>query len=235
MRVSLNELYRLCQKAAEGAGAPAGLDVETAQATVWLLARDFPVLPSLVTTLENLRPQACRFDPSALGTQTLDVSAKAGPLIASNLIGLLFSRSEQGFTLHDLSSPLYLLPSAIHCVTEQQITIKLYSAQDETWVIEVQPAKVQPAEILIYGAIDRLMELRAARVTKLYKGATDLAGLTITIDQTRLNQIQARTLAEGISIDPDIWRRLQMLGQQVLVPSSQASRQGAGAAASDND
>ena len=237
MRVTLNEIYRLCQKAAEGAGAPAGLDSETAQATAWLLAHGFPVLQSLAATLENLDEQACRFDGAALNSSVLDASNKAGPLIAPGLVDLLMARASQGLLIRNLESPLYLLPNALRYAPEGRLSIELRLADEARFVLEASPVGTT-----IYGSAESTMLTSSARFTAVCSAVnqpaadlTDLTGLAVCVDQATLDRAEAHSLANGLRVDPDVWRRLQTLAQKVLVPASESSRRGAGAVASDND
>ena len=235
MRVTLNEVQRLCQKAAEGVGVPAGLDIETAQATAWLLAHGFPVLSSLAVALENLDEHACRFDGAALSSNILDAAAKAGPLIAPGLIDLLLARAGQGLSIHHLEAPLYLLPSAVR-----------YADQGKSFWFECRPADgnrfvldIGPASTTIYGSADCKSLTSSTRFAVQCEAAdsvqADVSGLAVRIDQTALNNAETRSLAAGLEADPEAWRRLQALAQKVLVPASKASRHGAGAGSSDND
>jgi len=235
MRVTLNEIYRLCQKAAEGAGAPAGLDSEIAQATTWLLAHDFPVLQSLTATLENLSDQACRFEGSALNSSILNAATKAGALIAPGLIDLLITRAEQGLSISNLDAPLYLLPSVLRYAVEgQRFCFELSLADRKRFVLAINAQGTT-----LYGSADMALLTSCAQFTVLCSAAdsskADRTGLAVCIDQTALERAEARSLACGLEVSADLWLRLQTLAQKVLVPASEASRRGAGAAASDNE
>ena len=72
---SLNEVERICQKAAEGAGAPAGLDTDAAHGAAWLLARDLPSLSDLAEDLTRFADlaAACRFERVGFGDRVCGV------------------------------------------------------------------------------------------------------------------------------------------------------------------
>src|ERR1700740_1798531 len=54
MRVSQFEIYRLCQRALEGLGAPYGVDQDGARAVAWLEVRGLPGLTLLGADLAQL-------------------------------------------------------------------------------------------------------------------------------------------------------------------------------------
>ncbi len=60
--------------------------------------------------------------------------------------------------------------------------------------------------------------------------------LTVVLAAERLAAAAARSLADGVSPDPESWARLQALAAKVLVPATaQSHLMGAGALASDNE
>lgn len=244
MRQSLSEINSMCQKAAEGAGAPAGLDSDAAYGAVWLLAHGVPVLAGLIGTLERLPEQAhgCRFDnwlPAA--PDTLDATDKAGALIAPGLIDLLVAasgRRASRLTLLNLSMPLYLLPRAAHYARNGLcFHFTLSSGDDMQQIIEVLPE----GEITVWGSAGhadttganesyQVKAICAQSVADL--PAPETAGLSVVIDKTSLTAAYSQALAGGIAIDPALWQRLQQLAARVLVPASEQSRlRGAGAGA----
>ena len=238
MQVTLNEIYRLCQKAAEGAGAPAGLDIEAAQATAWLLAHGFPVLDGLTDTLEKLTDQACRFDNAALSSTTLDAGAKAGPLIAPGLVDLLVARADVPLTVADLSLPLYLLPNALRYASDgKHFHFELASASGEQFILNVSPSGV-----LILGSTASTaltepggFQLKASDTPTGNRVAAGKTRLAVLANRDTFAKAKARSLTNGVLVDPNLWQRLQTLARKVLVPASAASRRGAGAVSSDNE
>jgi hypothetical protein len=60
--------------------------------------------------------------------------------------------------------------------------------------------------------------------------------LPVVAKAERLAAAAARSLADGVSPDPESWARLQVLAAKVLVPATEQSHLlGAGALASDNE
>jgi hypothetical protein len=58
----------------------------------------------------------------------------------------------------------------------------------------------------------------------------------LVLDAERLAAAAARSLADGVSPDPESWARLQALAAKVLVPATEQSHlTGAGTLASDNE
>ena len=63
-----------------------------------------------------------------------------------------------------------------------------------------------------------------------------LAELTVVLGADRLAAAAARSLATGVSPDPEAWQRLQTLAARVLVPATEQSHlMGAGSLSSDNE
>lgn len=245
MRKTLNEVYRLSQKATEGAGAPAGLDLEAAQNTVWLLARGLPALTGLTAALEMDPIQACRFDDDALARERLDATGKAGALIAPTLVDLLVARADGGqawLAVTALSAPLYLLPAAARYVGDGCcFRFELNSSRGVGFVLTVDQ---DGASILgsVGADISGLTDDTGFDLVASYAPGTDNAWpapaphFTVLASSDTLAKAEARSLAEGVEIESGLWQRLQTFAARVLVPASEASRQrGAGAAASDNE
>ncbi len=249
MKRSLNEVERICQKAAEGAGAPAGLDVDAAAGAAWLLAHGFDALDGLAEELErfpDLAP-ACRFEASGEEAryEALDATDKAGALVAPLLVDLLVARAAAGspkcrsaLKVRNLTAPLFLLhPAVAHARDGWQFRFALESA-DAHCACRVTPSG---ATLLgdecggLGGRTAWTLDGRCARdVADL--GSDDDAGLAVLAAVEELAATQARSLAEGVEVAGETWTRLQALALKVLVPASEQSRlKGAGAKASDNE
>jgi len=236
MHVSLNEIQRLCQKAAEGAGVPVGLGAEVAQATSWLLAHGFSVLNSLATTLENLTEQSYRFSAAELRSDTLYASTKAAPLIIPGLVDLLIARSPAKLTVHNLDSPCYLLPTMLRYATEGcYLSFELSLPAGQRFVVNTNSAGlVMLGSENNYHALLEPERVSAVGVAGEHCFA-DRAGLSVSLDQSALASANARSHASGVQVDSRSWQRLHALALKVLVPSSASSRQGAGALSSDTE
>jgi Protein of unknown function (DUF3726) len=248
---SLNEVARICQKAAEGTRAPAGLDTDAANGAAWLVARDLPALADLARDLARFADlaAACRFEPESLHDRevALEAADKAGAVIAPMLIDLLVARAAQdgetaALRVGGLTAPLFLLPPAAR-----------YAA--DGWHIRLS---------LTAGAARAAFRIAAGSEPEILGSTADMAGLfetgrrwkleaacdrapdrpdrgeevefTVLRDAERLAAAAAESLAEGVSPDPEAWDRLKVLATKVLVPASEQSRlMGAGARASDNE
>lgn len=252
MRRSLNEVQRICQKAAEGAGAPAGLDVDAAHGAVWLLARGLPALADLAENLTRCPDltAACRFEPSAIADpdQALDATDKSGALIAPMLVDLLVARAtrdgEPGrLRVANLTAPLFLLPPAAG-YADRGWGFRLYldSGTGQSFVFHI--ADGGRAEVLSSGGdIATLFENRnawsldavCARTTDLLDDPSRIE-FNVILDSGRLAAAAVRSLAEGVSPDTETWARLQAHAAKVLVPATEQSHlMGAGSLSSDNE
>lgn len=252
MKRSLNEVERICQKAAEGGGAPAGLDVEAAAGAAWLLARGFDVLHGLADQLGGFPDlaQACRFAHAkgAAGDAALDATDKAGALVAPLLVDLLLARAAAGkrerygaLTVRRLTAPLFLLPpAAAHAGDGWHFRLAL-EGPESRFLFRVSPG--ESASLLgteswagaLTGATAWTLAGLCARSEEAL-GAEEQRGLEVLAGPQDLAAARARSLAEGVPVAEGSWARLQALAHKVLVPASEASRlKGAGARASDNE
>ena len=114
MRCSLNELYRTCQKAAEGVGVPAGVDIDVAESTVWLVVRELPVLDRFIVELQQI--SGGDFSSAWMLEEQLDATGRSGAMWARAVVDLLIAGSDgvdnAQLAVKGLSNPLYLLPAA---------------------------------------------------------------------------------------------------------------------------
>jgi hypothetical protein len=255
---SLNEVQRICQKAAEGAGAPAGLDTDAAHGAAWLLARDLPSLSDLAEDLTRFADlaAACRFERVGFGDrdQVVDAGDKAGAVIAPMLVDLLVARAaldgEPGrLRVEGLTAPLFLLPPAVGYGAQGYddrgwgFRLSLAAGTERRFTLLV--AAGGQAEILGTGGADiaALVEAREAwSLDAVCARAPDRLDnrnrteFSLVLDAERLAAAAARSLADGVSPDPESWARLQALAAKVLVPATEQSHlMGAGALASDNE
>ena len=161
MRRTLNEIHRICQKAAEGAGAPPGVDTDAADGAVWLAARGLDPLGGLAAALEGMDGQAGNGGLAAAG-DTLDAAGKPGALIAPALVDLLASAAmADGRTARlrtvGLSAPLFLLPGATRYAEDGWgFRFTAADAEDRRFVLIVAPgagvAITASAEVASIGA-----------------------------------------------------------------------------------
>lgn len=243
MSRSLNEIQRLCQKAVEGAGAPPDLDVEAAWGAAWLLARDLPALASLAADLERCAElaTACRFARDALDGDTLDAGGKAGAVIAPLLTDLAVARAAQTggpgrLQVEGLTAPLFLLPAAVgHGRQGRSFHLALTAGAARHFAFRVAPGG--QADILGDGDLAGLSDPEVTWSLEAVCGeATEQVDLPVLRSGAQLDAAVARSLAAGVTPDPEAWARLQVYAAKVLVPATEQShRLGAGALTSDNE
>lgn len=257
MRRSLNEIDRICRKAAEGAGAPAGLDSDAANGAAWLLAHELPALADLADDLTRFADlaAACRFERSDFaGDRVVDAGDKAGAVVAPLLIDLLVARAARGreegrLRVTGLTAPLFLLPPAAghagpgHDDRGWAFRLQLEDGMGRSCAFHVVDAGL--AEILSTGSDDigKLSQSSTAwTLDAVCARSPDLlddpnrTDLTVVKAADRLEAAYAQSLAEGVSLDPQAWTRLQALAAKVLVPGTEQSHlTGAGSLSSDNE
>jgi hypothetical protein len=254
VRRTLNEVHRICQKAAEGAGAPAGVDVDAAEGAVWLAAHGLHALAGLTTELEGLAGGTadCGFgtNAGADGLGILDAADKAGSLVAPGLVDLLVARvvghGRAGrLQATGLSVPLFLLPPAARYAEDGwHFWFVLTGPDGGRFALEVSPgqgatimgpAGVESAAAMLGDTGGFNLEAACAR------SADDLPetgeeGLAVLADPGALEAAAARSLAEGLMVAPELWARLQALAAEVLVAATEESRRrGAGELGSANN
>ena len=254
MRRTLNEVYRMCQKAAEGAGAPAGLDMDAAESAAWLAARGLDPLAGFAAHLEAM---SGRQNPSvpAVGDgdpQDLDASGKAGTLVASALVDLLAARAMAGggtgrLRVTGLSAPLFLLPRAARYAEDGwvfRLTLAdtagrhfVLTAAPEAGVAITGPAGVEAGVESVAAALSGPAPFDLEAVcARTAAPQADQAGTSILAEAASLEAAAARSLSEGVAVEPGPWGRLQAFMAKVLVPATAESRRrGAGARLSDNE
>lgn len=244
MKRTRNEVYRLCQKAARGAGAPAGLEFDTARAAAWLSARGLPGLKSLTRDLSALpRDSDCHLSQTA-ADGAIDASGKPGVLIASLLVDrMLAERAEntEGVRVKHLSSPLYLVPAAAGYASKGwHFDFSLRSVDGEAFRITLEPAagvsiKTSSGSRLAALA-DKAFDVAARCASSA--DATDFESSdeeTLLLDENALTRARDESLACGVEVDDQSWKQLSQYALKALVPPSEKSRSGAGAVASDNE
>jgi hypothetical protein len=246
MRRTVNEVYRLCQKSTEGAGAPAGLDVETARSATWLSARGLPALDDLADELGLLADKrVCCFEhlPS---DDRMDASQKAGTLIAPLLVERLVGALDGGSSsleVGGLSSPLYLLPvAAAYARDGLCFDLVLHASGGERFRIVVSDESDLRVEAPTRAGLDVLSG--GARVDVVARCTRDgdavgqhhpREGARVLLDAEDVMRAQRESLTRGIEVEDGTWHRLAAYAATVLVPATDASRRGAGALGSDNE
>jgi hypothetical protein len=249
LRHSGNEIFRITQKAVEGSGAAAGLDIDTAKAAVWLSSHGFSVLETLAVELERASGQAGTSGLALAGDGKVEASGKPGAVLATSLVDLLLATAEgQGGTarLHitGLSSPLFLLAAAArHLRAGWHFRFDAVDGQsDARFVLTAAPEAGFSILAAPGTSPDRAAEASACTVEAVCAASgEDLppsteTGLTAIVDAAAFDAAARRSLSEGIPIAPETWRRLWKSAKKVLVPASEQSRlRGAGSMSSDSD
>ena len=223
MTHSLNEVERICQKATEGAGAPAGLDRDAAKGAAWLLAHELPALADLADDLTRFADlaAACRFERSAFaGDRVIDAGDKAGAVVAPLLIDLLVARAAlagraRRLRVAGLTTPLFLLPPAVgHAAEGWAFRLDLSAGEQRCIVrigaggaVDIQGTDGDPADLFGARTVWSLDAVCAADPMD-HPEESELAR---PLDGERLDAAYRRSLAAGVSPDPEDWARLQAL------------------------
>lgn len=239
MQVSQFEIYRICQRALEGLGAPYGIDRDGAAAAVWLEARGMPGLALLAGDLERLeRPNTfagLTARMSEAGSAELDADGRpavAFPGAAVDYLVLLALRAPDGrgrLVIEHCRSPLFFLPAAVAVVSAgaslrlawgdvavdiRADGLRIQIASGQPWLMALGEA----GPLAVKLAYDR-SATPAAPVPGSKPGPTE-AQLTLAYD---------RALQEGVNVDDGLWQRLSAVAARVQVPASEVSRRkGAG-------
>ncbi|HEX9770174.1 MAG TPA: DUF3726 domain-containing protein, partial [Kiloniellales bacterium] len=220
MRCSLNEVERICQKAAEGAHAPAGLDTDASKSAAWLVARGLPALAGLALDLTRFPDlaAACRFEHGRFGDGTLEARDKAGAVIAPLLIDLLVARAaldrEPGaFRVSGLTAPLFLLPPAVRYAAEGwhvRLSLTAGAARAALRVAAGGEAVILGSDTDVAGLLENdrrwTLEAACARAPDHPDNGCE-PGLGVLRDAKGLAAAAAESLAEGVSPDRAAWDR----------------------------
>lgn len=238
MRRSLNELYYICQKAAEGASVPAGLDIDLAQGTVWLVAREFAVLDALCNELTHLNGRTdCCFSKTEIQCETIVLTHRPGALLAAPLVDLLLARASDSslgqLKVCGLSMPLYLAPAAIAYVHEGwHFRFELSHAQAGPYSLVVEPGGVclhAATDAVISPLLDGsgfTLSAYCAREPGLLPAALPHP---VLMSREVFHSRAVHSQAQGVEVSSIAWKRLQELARNTLVPATAQSRErGAG-------
>jgi len=242
MRVSQFEIYRICQRALEGLGAPYGVDRDGAEAAVWLEARGLPGLALLAADLEHLaKPDAFAgmTPPMAAAGGAAEVDAGGRPAVAFlgaafDFLRLLALRSPDGrgrLAIEHCRSPLFLLPAAVAAAGASlrlawgDVAAEIGSDSLSIWIA---PGRIAPGR----SAAQALGE-RGPCAVELVCGQGEMPAAPgpgpAALSAADLGRAYDRALDEGVAVDDEMWRRLSIAAARVQVPASEVSRlKGAG-------
>ncbi len=240
MRVSQNEVYRIAQRALEGAGAGNGIDRDGAQAVAWLAARGLPGVAMLAASLDRMDGAFAPLAPPRRngGSGVLDVAdrpaiAWTGTLI--DCVELLLDRGAHEVRLAACRWPLFLLPPAARRAAGRQNirlnwtagggTVTCVAGRDGACRIVGEGTGIDLAAAFLDPApVEVVLERPASAVR-----AQDRDDGARVIDADTLAATLQRTLTEGIAVDAAHWSRIAEAAKRVLVPASAESRdRGAG-------
>jgi hypothetical protein len=228
--VSLNEVYRTCQRALEGLGAPVGVDREGAAGIVWLEARGLPGLRELA---RNLAALDGGFGPVVAGIE-IDAVGRSAIAYAGAIIDYLRSLCEPGATatlkLRNVRSPLLLLPAAAARAALGERYLLRFGESD---MVAGSALLDEDGATLVLTDGASLDALSCQALTVVLATGPELR---MTADMTSqiltpslLRERASRALADGIAVDDEIWRAVGAVAARVLVPATAESRvRGAG-------
>ncbi len=234
MIVTLNEVQRACQKALFGAGVPAGLDDDAADATVWLEACGIPALASLVDVLERWTGDSSAISVAETAPGTFDTGGRSAVLVGSSLIDLAIARANSNGTgclkVSGLKDPRFLVPWAANYAEDEwglQLTWNRQAASVHSiGGVTLFGDWAAPAE----GPCDVTIECRYS-----WSGGFDVP-LSVAHSNADLEARYDQTLSTGLAVDDEVWQTIARHACRTLVPASADSRaRGAGSAASDNE
>jgi hypothetical protein len=244
MQVSQFEIYRICQRALEGLGAPYGIDRDGAAAAVWLEARGLPGLALLAGDLARLeKPNAfVGLTPRMSEAGSAELDAEGRPAIAFtgaavDFLMLLALRSPDGrgrLAIEQCRSPLFFLPAAA-AVVGAGASLRL-AWGDVAMDIGTDGLSIQLASDQLASGCSWFMALGEAgpfEVGLAYdRSATPAAAVSGSKrgpTEAELTCAYERSLQEGVSVDDGLWQRLSAVAARVQVPASEVSRiRGAG-------
>ncbi|MEZ5593497.1 MAG: hypothetical protein R3F53_23430 [Gammaproteobacteria bacterium] len=237
----MNELYHICQKAAEGASVPAGLDNDLAQGSVWLVAREFAVLDALCNELTHLNGRTdCCFSKAEIQCETIALAHRPGALLAAPLVDLLLARasdsSDSSFgqlKVDGLSTPLYLAPAAVAYAREGwHFRFALENAQAGPYSLVVEPDGVclhAAADTAISPLLDGSGFTLSAYCTREPGLLPAASPHPVLMSREVFHSRAVHSQAQGVEVSRIAWERLQALARKTLVPATAQSRErGAG-------
>ena len=237
MRVSLNEIEKVCEKAACGVGVPAGADSDIGFGAAWLEARGLPgvtVAAHDLAEFENISLTWRNSDAERYGdAQGSSLLPHAGGLIDLAAADALAKPGTlKTVTVANARSPLFLLPAAVQRLDDGCAFRLAWDSPKVVAIADVDGGVTIHADALLSDAVTTLL------IEAVVGGADVKAApsLPLLCDHEALESRLAASLREGVSVDQTSWDRLQDLAARTLVPASAESRRrGAGAEIDDNE
>jgi hypothetical protein len=216
MRVSQFEIYRLVQRALEGSGAPYGVDRDGAQAVAWLESRGLPGLRLLREDLPLL--EGCFTGlPLKRKADAIEIDAAGISAIAYGSAVIDLAGDGSRLHLYRCRSPLFLFPAAVVAGGPFQLR----------WGDIRCGVGLDAGARLWCGGVEALLDFDPAEV-EIHPGSVAPAARPF-LDPAELARRYEISLARGIEVDDELWRRVDAVAARVQVPASTESRlKGAG-------
>lgn len=213
LRVSLNEIERLVERATRAAGAAPGADTEAGHFAAWLESRGLPGLAPLARALDRGPARALA------DGDVIDLGGASLVFHAGTLLDLALTRRSAGraLELHAARDPLFLLAAAADVPGTWL-----------SWLIDDGGDHVARAAVGPDGP-----RLAAATAALAPEGP-----VRVRIDFGPTPALEALGLPDGgrgVAVNPDVWRRVGVYAARTYVPASALSRsRGAGAEVDDS-
>lgn len=245
MPVSRNEVYRVAQRALESVGAAYGTDRDGAAAVAWLEARGLPGVELLAAALDRL-PGA--FEPLTPpreedGRSVIDLAGRPSIAWPGTLIDFADLVADQGRALvvQDCRWPLFLVAAAAQRPEgSRPLTLRWSLGEGSiTGVVHSGSSCRIVGEQLKGNLAEALRDDNPTDVTvtasRSNVRAAERAAPAEVLGAEALDEALQRSLADGIAVDPEVWRRVSEAAKHVLVPPSDISRRRGAGGGDDND
>lgn len=243
MRVSQNEIYRLCQRALEGLGAPMGVDRDGALAVAWLEARGLRGLDLLARDMARLDgdfgpPGAMTLD----GPQTqIDAAGQSAIAMCGAVVDVAAAAAEAAaegratVRLLRCRSPLFLLPlAARHSERGTRFRLAWHADDRDVACLVAAPVLVSihaAPGIRLEGLLadNKPVEVEILCTHRVPLPPAEPRLPPPALDIEALARRLARALTHSVEVTPETWERIAEVAARVQVPASEESRaRGAG-------
>ncbi|MEM7206298.1 MAG: DUF3726 domain-containing protein [Pseudomonadota bacterium] len=235
MKVSLNEIQATAQKAVSGAGHPYGIAEEMGFAARWLCQHGLRGAEKLLHALERHTAANCRIDQDggSIRVQGGDDQTLSALDTGVSMIELLIAHksSKKSVVAASIAHPLLAIPFAARAAAQNDSICLSWTTIDHSEVA----AEFNDAGVTV-RAFDpfTLIQARGDNVTCQW-GAYQ-QDVPVLYSNDYLNAQSRTSIADGCSVDEQVWKKLVALAHRTYVPISDQSRlTGAGAGLNDND
>ena len=249
MMVSLNEIQRQGEKAACGAGVPAGADADAGAAVSWLEGRSLPGLAALARDLPRVdgKADAATLNPAkdAMDRHSADLAGDSLVFCAGALIDLAVAEACRSpghaarIEIANGRSPIFLLPLAVARLGQGfAFEVRWRAAEGAEPIVVLADAT---SGLRIHGpseaALDQGEPSDISIACEIAEALDrDGAGPPALHSQLELNRRYADAVSKCVAVDAEAWAVLSRFAKRTLVPATTESRErGAGASASDNE